>query len=101
MCCADFDQEGRPLQLRDVAALLRKGDDPHAVLRGLRVIGPLIEAAPEELSHSAGELACESPGLLSSDALQAFAVSGGGCEQVHDIGVFSHPQDWAMLFPSK
>ena len=53
--CADFDQEGRPLQLRDVAALLRKGDDPHAVLRGLRVIGPLIKAAPEELSHTAGE----------------------------------------------
>lgn len=56
VCCADFEQEGHPLQLRDVAALLRKGDDPQAVLKGLKVIGPLIEAAPEELSHSAGAL---------------------------------------------
>ena len=53
-CCAEFEQEGRPLQLRDVAALLRKSDDPQGVLRGLRVIGPLIEAAPEELSNTAG-----------------------------------------------
>ena len=53
-CCAEFEQEGRPLQLRDAAALLRKSDDPQGVLRGLRVIGPLIEAAPEELSNAAG-----------------------------------------------
>ncbi|CAL5229633.1 g12997 [Coccomyxa viridis] len=53
----DFEQEGRPLQLRDTAALLRKGDDPQAVLKGLRAIGPLIKAAPEELSHNAGEVA--------------------------------------------
>ena len=52
--CADFEQEGRPLQLRDAAALLRKGDDPQAVLKGLRAIGPLIAAAPEELSQAAG-----------------------------------------------
>ena len=56
--CADFEQEGHPLQLRDAAALLRKGDDPQAVLKGLRVIGPLIEAAPEELRHSAGTPQC-------------------------------------------
>ena len=95
MCYADFDQEGRPLQLRDVAALLRKGDDPHSVLRGLRVIGPLIDAAPEELSHTAGEarrLACDSIGLLVSHAQQALAVTEIASGQVYDICASPHPR---------
>ncbi|EIE21374.1 hypothetical protein COCSUDRAFT_56593 [Coccomyxa subellipsoidea C-169] len=46
-----------PLQLRDVAALLRKGDDPNAVLKGLAALGPLVDAAPHELDSHAGELA--------------------------------------------
>ncbi|KAK9908206.1 hypothetical protein WJX75_004272 [Coccomyxa subellipsoidea] len=46
-----------PLQLRDVAAMLRKGDDPNAVLKGLAALGPLVDAAPHELESHAGELA--------------------------------------------
>jgi hypothetical protein len=45
---------GNPLQLRDVAALLRKGDDPNSILKGLAAIGPLLEAAPDELDQHAG-----------------------------------------------
>ena len=104
MCCADFDQEGRPLQLRDVAALLRKGDDPHAVLRGLRVIGPLIEAAPEELSHTAGEarkVARESVGLLSSACVQAVAstVLEANCRRSKTSMHTPHPPTAHTLFP--
>lgn len=47
---------GNPLQLRDVAALLRKGDDPNSVLKGLNAIEPLLDAAPDELGHYAGDL---------------------------------------------
>ena len=36
------------------AALLRKGDDPDALERGLAAIGPLLAAAPDELRLRAG-----------------------------------------------
>lgn len=45
-----------PLQLRDVAAALRKSDDVNAVLKALQQAGPLIAAAPDELSAYAGRL---------------------------------------------
>lgn len=45
---------GAPLQLRDVAAALRKGDDVNGVLAALQQAGPLIAAAPDELRMYAG-----------------------------------------------
>lgn len=52
---AGLSEGDNPLQLRDVAALLRKGDDPNAVLKGLAALGPLVDAAPHELESHAGE----------------------------------------------
>ncbi|CAL8463180.1 g2714 [Coccomyxa elongata] len=52
-----LSEGANPLQLRDVAALLRKSDDHNAVLKGLAALGPLIDAAPHELDSYAGELA--------------------------------------------
>lgn len=46
----------KPVQLRDVASLLRKSDEPQGVLRGLRLIGPLLLQAPDELRAYAGSL---------------------------------------------
>ncbi|KAK9822493.1 hypothetical protein WJX81_003452 [Elliptochloris bilobata] len=51
------DGGDRPVQLREVAAALRKADDPQALLKALAAVQPLIEAEPVELSHYAGELA--------------------------------------------
>ena len=45
---------GAPLQLRDVAAALRKGSDASGVLKALQQAGPLIAAAPDELPEYAG-----------------------------------------------
>ncbi len=53
---AGLSEGDNPLQLRDVAALLRKGDDPNAVLKGLAALGPLVDAAPHELDSHAGEI---------------------------------------------
>ena len=52
---AGLSEGDNPLQLRDVATLLRKGDDPNAVLKGLAALGPLVDAAPHELESHAGE----------------------------------------------
>lgn len=52
---AGLSEGDNPLQLCDVAALLRKGDDPNAVLKGLAALGPLVDAAPHELESHAGE----------------------------------------------
>lgn len=45
----------RPLQLKDVAEMLRKSDEPKSVLRGLQLAPLLIEAAPDELPNYSGE----------------------------------------------
>ena len=51
---ADVKDTGAPLQLRDVAAALRKQDDVNGVLKALQQAGPLVAAAPDELSAYAG-----------------------------------------------
>ena len=48
------DGGDRPLQLRELAARLRKADEPQALLAALAAAQPLIEAAPVELPHYAG-----------------------------------------------
>ena len=69
--CADIGMDGdKPLQLRDVADMLRKSDEPQAVIRGLSLLGPLIEAAPEELTNYSGtppawcRKSCDRPNLV-------------------------------------
>ena len=42
------------MQLRDVAAALRKQDDVNGVLAALKLVDGLIEAAPDELGQYAG-----------------------------------------------
>lgn len=44
----------QPLQLRDVAAALRKEDDAAGVLAALSLVDGLVEAAPDELDQYAG-----------------------------------------------
>lgn len=51
---AGLSEGANPLQLRDVAALLRKSDDHNAVLKGLAALGPLVDVAPHELDSYAG-----------------------------------------------
>jgi hypothetical protein len=51
---AEVKDGGAPLQLRDVAAALRKQDDVNGVLKALGQAGPLVAAAPDELSAYAG-----------------------------------------------
>ena len=43
-----------PMQLRDVAAALRKQDDVNGVLGALKLVDGLIEAEPNELGQYAG-----------------------------------------------
>lgn len=54
LICAGPDGGDRPLQLRELAARLRKADEPQALLQALAAAQPLIEAAPVELPHYAG-----------------------------------------------
>lgn len=54
LACAGPDGGDRPLQLRELAARLRKADEPQALLQALTAAQPLIEAAPVELPHYAG-----------------------------------------------
>lgn len=59
---ADVKDTGAPLQLRDVAAALRKQDDVNGVLKALQQAGPLVAAAPDELSAYAGAVtSCLNP----------------------------------------
>ncbi|KAK9868756.1 hypothetical protein WJX84_007936 [Apatococcus fuscideae] len=51
-----LSKDGRPLQLRDIAAALRKTDDPQGIAPALRAAEALVAANPDELSHYAGEL---------------------------------------------
>ena len=51
---AEEDEQGSPLQLRDVMALLRKADDPASIMRGLSALPPLLQAEPDELRTRAG-----------------------------------------------
>jgi hypothetical protein len=44
----------QPMQLRDVAAALRKQDDVNGVLAALKLVDGLIEAVPDELGQYAG-----------------------------------------------
>ena len=44
----------QPMQLRDVAAALRKQDDASGVLAALKLVDSLVEAAPDELDQYAG-----------------------------------------------
>ena len=52
---AELSKDGKPLQLRDVAAALRKADDPQGIPPALRAAEALVAAQPDELSHYAGE----------------------------------------------
>lgn len=52
---AELSKDGKPLQLRDVAAALRKADDPQGIPPALRAAEALVAAHPDELSHYAGE----------------------------------------------
>ena len=46
------------MQLRDLAAALRKSEDVKDKLRALRKLEGAVLAAPDELKHYAGELKC-------------------------------------------
>ncbi len=48
------DAGDKPLQLRVVAAMLRKNDEPQGVIRALKVADQLIRQAPDELTAYAG-----------------------------------------------
>jgi len=53
---ADVGMDGdRPLQLREVAEMIRKTDDSQAVVKGLSLLPALIEAAPDELANYSSE----------------------------------------------
>ena len=54
MLYAGLFRNDRPLQLREVAEMLSKSEEPQTVLQGLAAIGPLVEAAPDELASYAG-----------------------------------------------
>ena len=52
---AEFAVEGdKPLQLRDLAEMLRKTAEPQTVVKALGLLAPLIEAAPDELANYSG-----------------------------------------------
>ena len=56
---ADVGMDGdRPLQLREVAEMIRKADDSQAVVKGLSLLPSLIEAAPDELANYSSEHCC-------------------------------------------
>jgi len=59
------------MQLRDVAAALRKQDDVNGVLAALRLVDGLVEAAPDELGQYAGVL-LDAP-CTTSSGVQAVA----------------------------
>ena len=44
----------KPLQLRDLAEMLRKTTEPQTVVKALGLLAPLIEAAPDELANYSG-----------------------------------------------
>ena len=51
---AGLDSGDRPMQLRDLAAALRKSEDVNDKLRALRNLEGALLAAPDELKHYAG-----------------------------------------------
>ena len=53
---AGLDSGDRPMQLRDIAAALRKSEEVKDKLRALRLLEGALLAAPDELTHYAGEL---------------------------------------------
>lgn len=85
---------GAPLQLRDVSAALRKSDDVNGVLKALQQAGPLIAAAPDELSAYAGVI--RSCGLALDCTLDSYAdaecllVGGHACgDEQHAVDTLS------------
>lgn len=52
---AGLDSGEQPMQLRDVAAALRKSEDVNDKLRALRLLEGALVAAPDELRHYAGD----------------------------------------------
>jgi hypothetical protein len=72
--------DGRPLQLRDVAAALRKADDVKGVLRALGCLEALVRDAPDELPAVAPEARFRVNGLGfsgdSPDELPTVAPEG-------------------------
>ena len=46
------------MQLRDIAAALRKSEDVNDKLRALKNLEGALLAAPDELKHHAGQSAC-------------------------------------------
>lgn len=52
-----FSKDGRPVQLRDLAAALRKGEDHAGLLAAVHSAETLIRAAPAELATYGAELA--------------------------------------------
>ena len=60
LCCtgagaAGLDSGDRPMQLRDLAAALRKSEDVNDKLRALKNLEGALLAAPDELKHHAGQ----------------------------------------------
>lgn len=51
---AGLDSGDRPMQLRDLAAALRKSEDVNDKLRALKSLEGALLAAPDELKHYAG-----------------------------------------------
>lgn len=52
---AGLDSGDRPMQLRDLAAALRKSEDVNDKLRALKNLEGALLAAPDELKHHAGQ----------------------------------------------
>ena len=50
-----LDSGERPMQLRDLAAALRKSEDVSDKLRALKNLEGALLAAPDELKHHAGQ----------------------------------------------
>ena len=55
---AGLDSGERPLQLRDLAAALRKSEDVNDKLRALKHLEGALLASPDELKHYAGKRVC-------------------------------------------
>ena len=77
----------RPLQLREVAEMIRKGDDSQAVVKGLSLLPALIEAAPDELANYSSEHSWKGKDVAdrmhcSNTALSTAAVTGRGLKGV-------------------
>lgn len=93
---ADLSKDGKPLQLRDVAAALRKADDPQGIPPALRAADALVAAHPDELRHYAGEHA-----LLHCHArvyVQQVYILGRQAGKIDLVDLSGNARHWSTSF---